>query len=179
MGDKDRWNRKSPDGDSEFTHYLENPELAALLPILYPGVFPNLAALNASGKKRADLVAILLTGIPSGIIPGFQNFTGSTQADMLRLNVAVPPAKTPKMNGILDGDLAGFPNGRRVTDDIVAIELRAVAGATYGLVDSSFTADGAASVLTDGSTGVATFKNKFPYLDTPKSGFDVMPLSVP
>jgi hypothetical protein len=52
--------------------------------VLYPGVFSNLAAINAD---RADLVAILLTGIPAGLIPGFQNFTGDTQADLLRLNV--------------------------------------------------------------------------------------------
>ena len=63
-------------------------EVAKLLPVLYPGVFPHLAALTAD---RADLLAILLTGIPQGIIPGFQNFTGPTQADMLRLNVAIPP----------------------------------------------------------------------------------------
>ena len=56
---------------------------------------------------------------------------------MLRLNVAIPPSASPHINGILGGDLAGFPNGRRVIDNIVAIELRAVAGATYPLVDSS------------------------------------------
>jgi Domain of unknown function (DUF4331) len=178
MGDKDRWNRLSPDGDSEFTHYLENPELAALLPVLYPGVFPNLAALNDSKKPRADLVAILLTGLPPGIIEGFQNFSGPTQADMLRLNVAVPPSATPSPFGILGGDLAGFPNGRRVADDIVAIELRAIAGATYGLVDNTFTADGAASLLTDGTTGAATFQPTFPYLDNPKSGYETVPLNV-
>ena len=55
----------------------QHPELASLLPVLYPGVFPNLAALNASGASRADLVAILLTGIPPGIVPGFQNLTGN------------------------------------------------------------------------------------------------------
>lgn len=154
MGDKDEWNEDSPDGDSEFTHYYETPELAGLLPVLYPGIFPKLAALNTSGKKRADLVAILLTGLPTGVIPGFQNFTGPTQADELRLNLAVPPSASPEPNGILAGDLAGFPNGRRLTDDIITIELRAIAGATYPLVDGSFTADGAASLITDGSNRV-------------------------
>ncbi len=96
-----------------------------LLPVLYPGVFPHLAALTAD---RADLVAILLTGIPSGIVPGFQNFTGNTLADMLRLNVAIPPAAKPNALGLLGGDIAGFPNGRRVFDDVVTIELRAIAG---------------------------------------------------
>ena len=92
--------------------YVEHPELGKLLPVLYPGVFPNLAALKA---KRADLVAILLTGLPKGIIPGFQNNTGKVLADMLRLNVAIPPTtSSPNPLGILGGDLAGFPNGRRV-----------------------------------------------------------------
>ena len=56
-----------PAEDKKFAKYVERPELQKLLPVLYPGVFPNLAALTA---KRADLVAILLTGIPSGIVPG-------------------------------------------------------------------------------------------------------------
>ena len=131
MAEKDLWNALPPSADSKFAKYVEHPELARLLPVLYPGVFPHLAGLKAA---RADLVAILLTGIPSGIIPGFQNYTGKVQADMLRLNMAIPPATKPNIYGILGGDLAGFPNGRRVQDDVVAIELRAIAGVTYPLV---------------------------------------------
>jgi hypothetical protein len=175
MGDKDEWNEDSPDGDSEFTHYYETPELAGLLPVLYPGIFPNLAALNTSGKKRADLVAILLTGLPTGVITGFQNFTGATQADELRLNLAVPPSASPHPNGILAGDLAGFPNGRRLTDDIVTIELRAIAGATYPLVDGTFTADGAAGLITDGSISPQHLLDHFPYVGVPISGYDYKP----
>ena len=93
--------------------------------MLYPGVFPNLAALSAD---RADPVAILLTGIPAGIVPGFQNNTGSVLADMLRLNVAIAPSASPNPLGLIGGDAAGFPNGRRVADDVVTIELRAIAG---------------------------------------------------
>ena len=91
MGDKDRWNSLPPADDKQFAHYVTQPGLAALLPALYPGVFPNLAALVASGKPRADLEAILLTGIPSGLIPGFTNLTGTVLADMLRLNTAIAP----------------------------------------------------------------------------------------
>ena len=145
-------------------------ELAKLLPILYPGVFPNLAAYS---RNRDDLAAILSTGIPSGIIPGFQNFSGPTPADLLRLNMAIPPASSPSPLGILGGDLAGFPNGRRVGDNVVAIELRAIAGATIPLVDPSFTPDGAASLLTDGtSPGSDRYISQFPYLGVPLSGFD-------
>src|SRR5215831_17500002 len=91
LGDKDRWNHQAPVHDKQFAHYYAHPELAALLPALYPGVFPNLAALVKSGKVRADLEAILLTGIPSGIIPGFQNNTGAVLSDMFRLNTRIPP----------------------------------------------------------------------------------------
>jgi hypothetical protein len=172
MGKKDLWNSLDPDQDHLFLANVQHPELAALLPVLYPNVFPNLAAYTPA---RADLVAILLTGIPSGIIPGFQNSTGTTQADLLRLNVAIPPSSTPNLLGILGGDLAGFPNGRRVFDDVVTIEFRAIAGATISLVDPTFTPDGAASLITDGLTPDLTtrYQTQFPYLGTPKSGFDV------
>jgi hypothetical protein len=175
MAEKDEWNALPPNSDSRFAKYVQHPELAGLLPVLYPGVFPNLAAYS---KPRADLEAILLTGIPSGIIPNFQNFTGSTKADMLRLNVAVPPTQPGSASpyGILGGDLAGFPNGRRLADDIIAIELRAVAGATIPLVDSSYTADDAAAVLVDGTSNTnAPNLKHFPYLGTPSGGFETMP----
>ncbi|HEY5876776.1 MAG TPA: DUF4331 domain-containing protein, partial [Ilumatobacteraceae bacterium] len=149
MAQKDRWNKRSPAFDSEFLPYVLHPELATLLPILYPGVFPNLAALTAD---RADLAAILMTGIPPGIVPGFQNFTGPQPADFLRLNMAIPPAASPNPLGVVGGDLAGFPNGRRVTDDVVTIELRAVAGITYPLVDPTFTPDAAAGAIADGTS---------------------------
>jgi Domain of unknown function (DUF4331) len=173
MGKKDYWNSQPAQNDSQFASYVANPELAKLLPVLYPGVFPNLAGLTAA---RADLLAILLTGIPSGIIPGFQNYTGATQADQLRLNMAIPPAGKPSPLGIIGGDLAGFPNGRRVFDDVVSIELRAIAGATYPLV-AKYTPDGAASLLTDGLTSTATrYQSSFPYLATPASGYQTEPL---
>ncbi len=174
LGDKDRWNTLAPSGDKQFAHYYANPGLAAALPSLYPGVFPNLAALVKSGKARADLEAILLTGIPSGIISGFQNNTGPVLSDMLRLNTAIPPSSNPNILGVIGGDLAGFPNGRRVFDDVVTVELRAVAGLTYPLVDSSYTPDGAASEVTDGLTNTsvkAPYLNTFPYLGVPYSGF--------
>lgn len=177
IGRKDEWNSRTPDRDADYAQFVRRPELASLLPVLYPGVFPNLAALN---KDRADLVAILLTGIPAGIVPGFQNFTGPVLADQLRLNVAIPPAEHPNVNGILGGDLAGFPNGRRVFDDVVTVELRAVAGLTYPLVDSTFTPDGAAGLINDGTAVLAdvSYLDRFPYLDHPVGGYDVLPLSV-
>jgi hypothetical protein len=175
MSRKDRWNTLPPSQDKQFAKYVEHPELGNLLPVLFPGVFPNLAALNKANKRRLDLSAILLTGIPSGLIPGFQNNTGTTQADVLRLNTAIPPAAKPSVYGLLGGDLAGFPNGRRVADDVVAIELRAVAGATYPLVDKTYKPDAAANVVDDGVTVndvSAPYLSVFPYLGTPYDGYD-------
>ena len=175
MGDKDRWNSLPPAGDKQFAHYVTQPGLAALLPVLYPGVFPNLAALVKSGKPRADLEAILMTGIPPGIIKGFTNFTGPVVADMLRLNTSIPAAKNPNMFGLLGGDPAGFPNGRRIADNVVAIELRAIAGVTYPLIDPKFKPDAAAGLLTDGLTAASVSASplgQFPYLGVPYGGFN-------
>jgi hypothetical protein len=186
---KDEWNRSDPSDDKQFADGVLHPELSDLLPTLYPGVFPNLAALNAAKTPRADLAAILLTGLPAGVVPGFQNFTGTTQADMLRLNVAIPPTANPSPMGLLGNDAAGFPNGRRVTDDVVTIELQALAGVTYALVDKTFTPDAAAAKVTDGVTepttgppgsgaeGGARFLPYFPYLGIPHDGFDTPPAS--
>jgi hypothetical protein len=173
---KDLWNSLPPSDDKQFAGDVTQPELAGLLPVLYPGVFPHLAALVKSGKPRADLEAILLTGIPSGIIPGFTNFTGPVLADMLRLNTSIPPTPAGKQSiyGLLGGDAGGFPNGRRVTDDVVAIELRAIAGVTYPLIDKTFKPDAAASAVTDGltpaDTGTPTL-SQFPYLGIPYDGY--------
>jgi len=175
MGDKDRWNAVGPDKDSQFAKYYEHPEVAKLMPVIYPGVFPNLAGLTAA---RADLVAILLTGIPDGIVPGFQNYTGAVQADMLRLNMAVPPASSPNTLGLIGGDAAGFPNGRRLADDVVTVELRAIAGVTYPLVQPAYTPDGAASLVEDGSSGPETptpYPGSFPYMNNPLDGYSVQP----
>jgi Domain of unknown function (DUF4331) len=164
---KDEWNADAPSNDSEYASGVARPEIARLLPVLYPGVFPNLAGLDAD---RADLLAILLTGLPSGVVPGFQNFTGSTHADLLRLNMAIPPSAAPNDLGIIGGDLAGFPNGRRPRDNVVTIELRAIAGATYPLVEPSYTPDDAASVVEDG-TEPPPFLDTFPYLNVPHDGY--------
>ncbi len=173
MAAKDRWNALGPDQDSQFAQYVAKPELARLLPVLYPGVFPHLASYT---KPRADLTAILLTGIPKGVVPGFQNFTGPVLSDMLRLNVAVPPASSPNPLGLVAGDAAGFPNGRRVLDDVVTVELRAVAGLTIPLVDPSYTPDGAASAVKDGTTNTnAPYLDHFPYLGTPAGGYQTTP----
>lgn len=174
MGQKDTWNQQAPSGDSAYAQLVAHPEVAGLLPVLYPNVFPNLQGLNQQNVSRADLVAILLTGIPAGLIQGFQNYTGSTQADMLRLNMSIPPTKKPNRFGVIAGDLAGYPNGRRVIDDVFTIELRCIAGVTYPLIDNSYQPDPAASLVTDGvspSEENTDFLTSFPYLGEPAGGY--------
>jgi hypothetical protein len=171
MGLKDEWNASEPSGDEEYLRFVQRPEVSALLPVLYPEVFPKLAAYD---QNRADLVAILLTGVPPGVVPGFQNFTGPTFADMMRLNVAIPPSSYPNNLGVLGGDLAGFPNGRRPADDVTTIELRALAGLTIPLVDPDFTPDDAAELVTQGVPPVE-YLDSFPYLGHPYSGFSARP----
>jgi hypothetical protein len=181
MSKKDFFNAEPPQYDKQFASAVADPELAQLLPTLYPGVFPNLDAYNAKSPHRADLLAIFLTGIPSGVVAGFQNSMGTTEAEMLRLNMAIPPTTSGVSNlGLIGKDVAGFPNGRRVFDDVVTIELRALAGATLSLVDKSYTPDAAATAITDGLTsgptdvtanGDESYLATFPYLGVPHQGF--------
>jgi hypothetical protein len=179
LGDKDRWNAVDPIDDDDFVKYVKKPELAGLLNVLYPGAFTNIAAYTASTdptKTRQDLQAILLTGIPGAVgIPGFQNFTGPNPADMLRLNVAIHPTTVdPSPFGVVGGDLAGFPNGRRVFDDVVTIELRAIAGLTIPLVDPSYHVDDVVTnpAFSSGITPAADrYQEHFPYLGSPLDGF--------
>jgi hypothetical protein len=185
MGHKDGWNADAPKDDKQYSTYYDHPGLASLLNVLYPGAFPNLAAYAAvSSNTRPDLDAVLLTGVPP-LFPGFQNYTGITKADMLRLNVAIKPTATSAANilGVVGGDNAGFPNGRRVFDDVVSIELKAVAGALLGAVVKTFTPDAAAGALFDvGAAEPMTvaslsafglqYSSSFPYLADPWDGFD-------
>jgi hypothetical protein len=117
-------------------------------------------------------------------VPTAPTYSGTgVQADELRLNVAVPPTtSSPSILGVLGGDVAGFPNGRRVFDDVATIELIAVAGASLGLVDSKFTPDKTATPGTNVSFGLTSsakdttamgsenYLAAFPYLGIPWSG---------
>jgi hypothetical protein len=190
LAKKDYWNASMPQYDSNFAKGVDNPELAQLLPVLYPGAFPNLAAYNAqitAGKKtRADLDAILLTGVPASLLGGVGTYTGSRKADLLRLNLAVKPTQTTdsafSIFGVAYGDAGGFPNGRRVYDDVTTIELQAVAGLLIPLVDPAYTVDAVVKSVTDGlvasgkditAKGSVTYLTSFPYLGTPHSGYYV------
>jgi len=168
LGQKDRWNRSDPADDAVFESFYTGPEVSRLEGLLYGSV---LAPITVTG--RTDLVAILLTGVPG------LNFTGPTKADLLRINTGVPPSApvgSGKRLGVLDGDLAGFPNGRRLEDDIVDIDLRAFAqgygtflNGLLGLPNKSPN-----NALGDGvDTNDKPFLTHFPYVATPHQGYEV------
>ena len=150
---KDAWNASTPDKDSQFAQFYTDPILAAVMNQLFPNV------INAPEHNRDDLVAVLLTGVPA------LNNTGTTQADMLRLNLSTPVTATPNRLGVFGGDNQGFPNGRRLEDDVIDIAEQAVAGKLKG--------NAVADVLADGvnSNDVSNLST-FPYEADPFSGFD-------
>jgi hypothetical protein len=119
-GEKAAWQAGDPSGDTTYEARYSTPELATLLNEAYPGNAP------ARTADRSDLVQLLGQGLP-----GLNQTTTTGVADILRLNLGVPPAAKPNRLGLMGGDLAGYPNGRRLTDDVVDITLRAV-GDGYG-----------------------------------------------
>jgi hypothetical protein len=149
--DKDAWNASRPVDDSQFAHYYENPILDTVLNQLYPQFGPF------KDTGRSDLVAVGLTGVPG------LNYTGATQADELRLNMSIPPSASPNRMGVLAGDNAGFPNGRRLGDDVIDITERVFGGALIGH----------ALPLGDGVDGNdLPFMSTFPYVADPWQGYE-------
>jgi hypothetical protein len=116
LGKKDLFNATEPFNDvSNFGAYVVDPEPAKL--------FHALFGINVPPAPRSDLVSVFATGVP-----GLNQPAGVSPGEMLRLNMSIAPSATPSRLGVLAGDLAGFPNGRRLADDVVDIELRVVAG---------------------------------------------------
>ena len=158
LPDKDAFNASEPRNDARFAKYVTNPTLPELIQILFPGVqAPNLF-------PRTDLVAAFLTGID-----GLNKPANVKPAEMMRLNTSIAPklADAQSNLGVLGGDTAGFPNGRRPGDDVVDIELRVAMGVLLPQAD----APSGQLPYTDGATvNAADFRATFPYLDTPIPG---------
>lgn len=163
---KDYFNSSEPNGDlalfnanETFRNRILDPEAAKLIPVLYPGV-------TVPPAPRNDIVSVFLTGLdglnkPPNVVP----------AEMLRVNLATPVTATPNRMGALAGDNQGFPNGRRLTDDIVDIELQVVAGV---LVPGFNKAPN--NALTQGiPANDVPFLSAFPYLASPHNGYDSLP----
>jgi hypothetical protein len=166
LGKKDYWNAQDPSKDKQFQKFYETPELAGLVNFLYP------ALPDTRTTGRTDLSLILLTGVPG------LNFTGKTAADLLRLNVAIKPtADVGKGDvlGVLNGDLAGFPNGRRLEDDVTDIELRAVADGYGSFLNANFGLPNLSpnNLVGDGANeNDLPFLSAFPYQGTPHQGYE-------
>jgi hypothetical protein len=149
VGQKDKWNGSKPADDAQFLSYVTDPEVPKLLQAIY--------GISAPATPRNDLVSVFLTGVrdlnqPSGVRP----------SEMLRLNTDIAPVASPARLGVLAADIAGFPNGRRLTDDVVDITLQAAAGVLTGA---------RVNTLGDGvDRNDVPFRSGFPYLAFPHSG---------
>ena len=185
LGQKDYWNREDPANDSQFASFYTSPEVSRLENALY-GTLPQghaggaLQAIDETG--RSDLVSILLTGV-HGL-----NETGSTKSDLLRLNTAITPgingaclggtasAAPPDRLGVLNADLCGYPNGRRLGDDVIDIDLRVFAQGYGSFLNAAFGLPNKTpnNLLGDGvdSNDVA-FSSTFPYVAAPHQGYEV------
>jgi hypothetical protein len=150
---KDLFNGSPPAGDSQFLSRFTTPELAALIHALFDPQTPT--------TNRQDLVAVLLTGLPGLNKSALAN---PTLADELRLNMAINPSSADpnavNRLGVLGGQLDGWPDGRRLADDVVDIAVQAVAGATAGVTIPSVVGDGV-------NANDVPFQSHFPYLADP------------
>ena len=164
---KDVFNASKPDGDlalfqgnEEFRNRVLDPELAKLMTALY--------GVSVPPAPRNDLVQVFLTGIPGANQP-----PNVVPSEMIRLNVAVPVTASTNVNrlGVIAGDLGGFPNGRRLGDDVVDIALRVVAGVLVEGFNKSPN-----NALTDGvDANDRAFLSTFPYVALPHQGFESRP----
>ena len=153
LGQKDKFNATQPSDDlKNFGKYVLSPELAKVINVLFPG-------LNVPENNRTDIVQALLTGIP-GLT---QIAPGAPPTDTLKINLGVAPNPHPSRFGVLGGDTQGFPNGRRLTDDVVDISERVVGGFLKG--NKLPLGDGV-------DQNDKAFRPSFPYVASPAAGFD-------
>jgi hypothetical protein len=167
---KDAFNSLSPKDDAVAAPVVLDPQL--------PKIMKAVFGINIPAAPRNDLVSIFATGIPVNPVtgPNYTTFLSDGKPhEYLRLNVAIPVTSFDKINplGLLGGDVAGFPNGRRVQDDVVDIALRAVAGGTPFTPDTNVAPN---NTLGDGvSQNDVPFLHRFPYLAPPQAGNNGMP----
>ncbi|WP_406370570.1 DUF4331 domain-containing protein [Streptomyces sp. NBC_00647] len=146
--DKDKFNASAPWNDGQFLKNVTNPELPKLIEGIYK--------IKAPAEPRTDLVDVFLKGVK-----GLNQPPHVRPAEELRLNTSIKPAMHPKRLGVLDGDNAGFPNGRRLTDDVIDASLQVVEGELVGSKNDL----GDAVDKND-----KKFEKYFPYVAKPTSG---------
>jgi hypothetical protein len=152
-GSKDMWSMSQPVNDSQFASFDLDPLFARVLNAIYGIAIPT--------PPRTDLLP-LVTYAPPIAAPGT---TAGPIADLLRLNTGVAPTPegSRKRLGLLAGDAAGFPNGRRVSDDVTDIAARAVAGILAGPQYNYPIGDGV-------NTNDVPYQETFPYVAWAQSG---------
>lgn len=176
LKDKDRFNSSRPRNDAQFADYVTHPSLPFILNALFKDpvnatLGTNIPDLAPSNIPRQDLVTTFLTGVP-----GVNQLATVTPSEMIRLNTTTLPVASGQQNsmGVIGGDIAGFPNGRRPGDDVVDIALRVVMGNLCHLnLGVCVPADAPVGNVpfTDGAPiSAADFDNGFPYFKTPIAG---------
>jgi hypothetical protein len=162
-GSKDRFSMDQPRNDSRFASYFLDPALARVVNALTNGAVP------IPPPPRVDLLPVV-TYAPPIAAPGTPS---GPVADLLRLNTGVPATPPGSANrlGLLGGDAAGFPNGRRLYDDVTDVALRLVAGGV--LAGAPFNASSTNTRLGDGvNVNDVPYRTSFPYLASAPSGRD-------
>lgn len=163
LPDKDKYNSSEPRNDGQFAAYVTNPTLPYLLELL----FSDAGAVAPKNFPRNDLVQAL-TGVDGLNAP--KDAAKKARSEMLRLNtgVAVTAAASQKNLGVLAGDLAGFPNGRRPGDDVVDAELRVMMGALNP--DAAIAPNNKVPFTDQTTVSASDFLTAFPYLNPPLPG---------
>jgi len=165
VGLKNYFNASKPTQDGAALPLVQDPELPHLLNAVYGLDVPD-SDPNTAGIQRADLISVFLTGVDGLNMP-----EGGTPSEMIRLNMSIPPCDSSCSRlGVLGGDVAGFPNGRRLSDDIIDESLRVVLGVL--LPNHQAIAD----TIGDGvNANDVPFNTQFPYVAYPHSGSDADP----
>jgi uncharacterized protein DUF4331 len=162
---KDFFNASRPRDDAQYLPAVQDPELPHLLNAVHGTDVPD-SDEKTPGIQRDDLIQVFLTGVP-----GLNQPENVTPAEMLRLNMSIPPCSSECSTlGVIGGDFAGFPNGRRLDDDVIDVSLRVVLGVL--LPDHQ----GLADTIGDGvDVNDEPFDESFPYVAEPHSGSAVDP----
>jgi hypothetical protein len=169
LAKKDLWNGIDPVDDAQFFGNILDPEPTKLLPALYPGVFNSSNTPQGGAANRPDLIVLL-----TGQLAGLSASNALPPADLLRVNISTPITASPDREGVAGGDAQGFPNGRRLGDDIVDVELQVLAGALlHGGINANIPGTSVPySALSDGVNGDdAPAIGGFPYAGTPFDGY--------
>lgn len=153
---KDKFNASAPANDAEYVDRVTKPLVPKLVEAIYK--------IKAPAEPRNDLVSVFLTGVE-----GLNKPANGTPNEMLRLNMSIAPTAQPKRLGVLDGDTQGFPNGRRLSDDVIDIGLQVLMGELVG----------SANDLGDGvNASTQPLLPNFPYVALPTSGSSLAPRGV-